>query len=90
MLLAWWPNPVVALNRAVAVGFADGSAAGLAALEPLTAEPRLASYPYLAAARAAFPRRLGRDDEAALADAEALLLTGNAVERAFLQARDGR
>jgi RNA polymerase sigma factor (sigma-70 family) len=87
VLLARWPNPVVALNRAVAVGFAEGPAAGLAALEPLAAEPRLASYHYLAAARAEFLRRTGRDDEAALAASEALLLAGNATERAFLAAR---
>ena len=45
----------VALNRAVAVGFAQGPAAGLAALEPLTTEPQLAGYGYLAAARAGLP-----------------------------------
>jgi predicted RNA polymerase sigma factor len=84
VLLARWPTPVVALNRAVAIGFADGPAAGLEALEPLASEPRLASYHYLAAARAEFLRRLGRDDEAALAASEALLLAGNATERAFL------
>ncbi|NMO90645.1 RNA polymerase sigma factor [Actinomycetospora sp. TBRC 11914] len=89
VLLVRWPSPVVALNRAVAVGFADGPAAGLDALEPLTAEPRLASYHYLAAARAKFLRLLGRDDEAAIAASEALLLAGNAVERAFLAQRGG-
>jgi RNA polymerase sigma-70 factor, ECF subfamily len=86
-LMAIAPSPVVALNRAVAVGFAEGPAAGLAALEPLAAEPRLASYHYLAAARAEFLRRTGRDDEAALAASEALLLAGNATERAFLASR---
>ncbi|MCD2196683.1 sigma-70 family RNA polymerase sigma factor [Actinomycetospora endophytica] len=90
VLLAGRPDPVVALNRAVAVGFADGPAAGLEALRPLEAEPRLASYHYLAAARAEFLRLLGHDDEAALAGSEALLLAGNAVERTFLQDRDER
>ena len=56
-----WPSPVVALNRAVAVGFADGPAAGLAALDELGTEPQLAGYGYLAASRADFLRRLGRD-----------------------------
>jgi RNA polymerase sigma factor (sigma-70 family) len=88
LLLVRWPSPVVALNRAVAVGFAEGPDAGLAALEPLAAEPRLASYHYLAAARAEFLRRTGRADEAALAASEALLLAGNATERAFLAARE--
>jgi RNA polymerase sigma-70 factor (ECF subfamily) len=82
-----WPSPVVALNRAVAVGFASGAAAGLAALDQLSAEPQLAGYGYLPAARADFLRRLGRVDEAREAYTEALLLTRNTVERDFLEAR---
>jgi RNA polymerase sigma-70 factor (ECF subfamily) len=87
VLLTRWPSPVVALNRAVAVGLADGPAAGLAELEPLGSEPALATYAYLPAARADFLRRLGRYDEAAVAYAEAALLTDNDVERAFLRGR---
>jgi RNA polymerase sigma factor (sigma-70 family) len=79
-----WPSPVVALNRAVAVGLADGPAAGLAELRPLLEEPQLARYPYLAAARADFLRRLGRVAEARSAYEEALVLTDNEVERRFL------
>ena len=82
-----WPSPVVALNRAVAVGLASGPAAGLAALDALAAEPQLAGYGYLASARADFLRRLGRSEEARQAYEEALLLTENAVERDFLAAR---
>ncbi|GAA0453295.1 RNA polymerase subunit sigma-24 [Paractinoplanes deccanensis] len=80
-------SPVVALNRAVAVGFRDGPAAGLRALTPLLSDPALATYPYLSAARADFLRRLGRTAEAAEAYEEALALTGNAAERTFLLAR---
>lgn len=79
-----WPSPVVRLNRAVAVGYATGPEAGLAALEPLLSEPALAGYGYLPAARADLLRRLGRTDEARTAYEEALLLTENAVERRFL------
>ncbi|WP_426514452.1 RNA polymerase sigma factor [Dactylosporangium sp. McL0621] len=86
-LLALWPSPVVRLNRAVALGLRDGPAAGLDALEPLLDEPALAGYGYLAAARADFLRRLGRRADAALAYAEALALTDNEVERAFLAGR---
>ncbi|SNS24263.1 RNA polymerase, sigma subunit, ECF family [Geodermatophilus saharensis] len=82
-----WPSPVVALNRAVAVGFASGPAAGLAALDELATEPQLAGYGYLPAARADLLRRLGRLEEARLAYTEALHLTANAVERAFLAGR---
>ncbi|RZU32172.1 RNA polymerase sigma factor [Blastococcus saxobsidens] len=82
-----WPSPVVALNRAVAVGFAEGAQAGLAALDALADERQLAGYGYFAAARADFLRRLGRVAEARSAYEEALELTGNTVERTFLAAR---
>jgi RNA polymerase sigma-70 factor (ECF subfamily) len=86
-LLQVWPSPVVALNRAVAVGFAEGPAAGLSAVDALADEPQLAGYGYAAAARADFLRRLGRVDEARVSYGEALLLTENATERAFLEGR---
>ena len=87
MLVDVWPSPIVALNRAVAVGMADGPAAGLGELEALGSEPQLAGYGYLPAARADFLRRLGRVDEARSAYEEALLLTENTVERDFLMRR---
>jgi RNA polymerase sigma factor (sigma-70 family) len=87
LLTTLWPSPVVALNRAVAIGFARGAGAGLAALDALSGEPQLAGYGYLPAARADFLRRLGRVEEARQAYDEALLLTGNAVERDFLAGR---
>ncbi len=87
LLVDLWPSPVVALNRAVAVGLADGPAAGLSALDDLAAEPQLAGYSYLAAARADFLRRLGRTTQARDAYEEALLLTENTVERDFLAGR---
>ncbi len=87
VLMQTWPSPVVALNRAAAVGFAQGPAAGLAALDSLAAEPILAGYPYLAASRADFLRRLGRIEEARLAYQEALMLSENVVERDFLTSR---
>jgi RNA polymerase sigma factor (sigma-70 family) len=90
VLMRRWPSPVVALNRAVAVGFADGPGAGLADLDALAESPELAGYGYLSASRADFLRRLGRTGEARLAYQEALLLTENAAERAFLAARLGQ
>ena len=87
LLLVGWPSPVVALNRAVAVGFERGPAAGLAVLDDLCAEPQLAVYSYLPAARADFLAKLGRVAEARQAYDEALLLTANEVERAFLTQR---
>ncbi|GAA5149488.1 sigma-70 family RNA polymerase sigma factor [Pseudonocardia eucalypti] len=87
LLVALWPSPVVALNRAVAVGFAHGPAAGLDALDPLTTEPQLAGYSYLAAARAEFLARLGRTHDARTAYEEALHLTENTPERDYLTQR---
>jgi RNA polymerase sigma-70 factor (ECF subfamily) len=87
VLLIEWPSPVVALNRSVAVGIADGPEAGLAALSELASEGHLLGYNYLASTRADFLRRLGRIDEARLAYLEALELSENDVERAFLMSR---
>lgn len=87
LLVQLWPSPVVQLNRAVALGFANGPEAGLAAIDALANEPQLAGYHYLPAARADQLRRLDRTDEARQAYEEALLLTENAVERAFLESR---
>jgi RNA polymerase sigma factor (sigma-70 family) len=84
-----WPSPVVALNRAIAIGEAYGPQAGLAALDQLATEPQLASYHYLPAARAEFLRRLNRTDDARLAYHEARLLADNPIERDFLTRRLG-
>ena len=66
---------------------AQGAAAGLAAIDALRDEPQLAGYSYTAAARADFLRRLGRTEEARTSYEEALHLTDNEVERAFLERR---
>ncbi|MFD5823849.1 hypothetical protein [Lentzea sp. NPDC060358] len=87
VMLRLWPSPVVALNRAVAVGLRDGPQAGLDALTPLPTDPALATYGYLSAARADFLRRLENWPQAATAYEEALTLTGNEAERAFLAGR---
>jgi RNA polymerase sigma-70 factor (ECF subfamily) len=65
---------VIALNRAIAVGFRDGYDAGLAELDALDGAA-LAGYYLLPAARADFLRRLGRSDEAQRAYETALRLT---------------
>jgi RNA polymerase sigma-70 factor (ECF subfamily) len=86
-LLSAWPTPVVALNRAVAHAMADGPEAGLADIEVIERDGRLAGYRYLPAARADLLRRLGRQQDAAQAYRIALGLTENAAERAFLTRR---
>jgi RNA polymerase sigma-70 factor, ECF subfamily len=89
VLLQLWPSPVVELNRAVAVGLCHGPQAGLDALAPLLADPALATYGYLSAARADFLRQLHQWAHAAEAYEEALMLIDNDVERAFLSERLG-
>jgi RNA polymerase sigma factor (sigma-70 family) len=85
-LAAVAPSPVVELNRAAAIGMAEGPAAGLAALDRMDAAP-LSAYHLFPAARADFLRRLGRSAEAAAEYRAALRLVDNARERAFLAAR---
>jgi RNA polymerase sigma factor (sigma-70 family) len=80
------PSPVIALNRAVAIGLAYGPSAGLAALDVIDADA-LSGYHLLPAARADFLRRLGRWTEAAVEYRRALALADNARERGFLAAR---
>jgi len=80
------PTPVVALNRAVALAEVHGPAAGLATVDDLRSSG-LDSYYLFHAARADLLRRLDRDQEAAAAYATARSLTGNPVERAFLDGR---
>ena len=81
------PRSVVELNRGVAIGLRDGPQAGLDVLTPLLADPALATYGYLSSARADFLRQLRQWRPAAAAYEEALTLTGNDVERAFLTER---
>lgn len=81
------PSPVVELNRAVAVAFAQGPAAGLAVVDAVAGDRRLARTHQLPATRADLLRRLGRRDEAAAAYRLALARVGNEAERAYLARR---
>ncbi|MBY0320305.1 MAG: RNA polymerase subunit sigma-24 [Reyranella sp.] len=72
------PSPVVELARAVAVGRADGPAAGLAAL------PEADGNPYVHAARGQFMAELGRRDEARTHLARALDLARTTPERSLM------
>jgi len=86
--LAWFlPTPVVELNRAVAVGMAQGPAAGLPLVAALEASGKLAGYHLLPATRADLLRRLGRRSEAAAAYRDALGLASTDAERRFLSRR---
>ncbi len=81
------PSPVVELNRAVAVGMADGPEAGLKLADALAASGKLTGYYLLPATRADLLRRLGRSAEAAVSYREALDLAVNDAERRYLARR---
>ena len=86
-LMRVWPSPVVAVNRAAAIAMVEGPAAGLALLDELTADPRLAPYHLLPAARANLLRRLGRSSEAVDAYRSALAGATTDADRTFLAER---
>src|SRR6516164_3203589 len=86
-LARFLPTPVVELNHAVAVGMAQGPAAGLPLVTALEASGKLAGYHLLPATRADFLRRLGRLPEAATAYASALELASTDAERRYLTRR---
>jgi RNA polymerase sigma-70 factor (ECF subfamily) len=80
-------SPVVLLNRAVAVGMSEGPRRGLTLIERLGAAGVLDRYHLFHAARADMLRRLGSVAAAADAYRQALALTANGVERAYLKRR---
>jgi len=86
-LSATTPSPIIELNRAVALSFADGPAAGLAIVEELAKLPALEGYHLVPAVRADFLSRLGRRDEAHAELERAASLTRNDRERALLLKR---
>ena len=81
------PSPVVQLNRAVAVGMAEGPAAGLALVDALRDEPALASYHLLPAVRGDLLAKLERREEARAEFERAAALTRNAQERVVMLER---
>jgi RNA polymerase sigma-70 factor (ECF subfamily) len=82
-LYAIRPNPVVALNRAVAIGELDGPERGLDALDALDGD-QLEDYQPYHAARADLLNRAGEHDRAIAAYDRAIQLTTNSAERGFL------
>jgi RNA polymerase sigma-70 factor (ECF subfamily) len=79
-LLAVVPTPVVALNRAIAVGEVHGPAAALALMEELA----LDDYDPFHATHADLLRRVGRHREAAAAYKRAAAMAPTDAERDFL------
>ena len=81
------PSPVIEVNRAVAVGLADGPLAGLAILAPVLASGELGGYGPLHTAHADLLDRADRAGEATAAWARAIEATGNSALREALERR---
>ena len=86
-LAALVPSPIIELNRAVAVGMADGPQAALSIVDSLAGEPALRGYHLLGSVRGDLLYRLGRFDEARIAFEAAAALAGNGRERDLLRRR---
>jgi RNA polymerase sigma factor (sigma-70 family) len=80
-------SPVIELNRAVAVGMAEGPEAALAIVDNLAQEPALKNYHLLGSVRGDLLRKLGRFEEARVAFEAAAGLAGNQREQELLKRR---
>jgi RNA polymerase sigma-70 factor, ECF subfamily len=87
MLLELKPTPVVRLNAAIAWAFAEGPAAGLARLDALAGDRKLAGYALYYSARGDLLARTGNQQEACNAFRQALACPVNERERAYLTRR---
>ena len=86
-LAAVAPSPIVELNRAVAVGMAEGPQAALPIVDRLADEPALKTYHLLPSVRGDLLYRLGRFEEAAAAFQAASTLANNSRESELLKRR---
>jgi predicted RNA polymerase sigma factor len=80
-------SPIVELNRAVAIGIAEGAEPALAIVERLQREPALRDYHLLPSVRGDLLHKLGRYEEAHAAFETAAELAGNRREQDFLRRR---
>jgi RNA polymerase sigma-70 factor (ECF subfamily) len=81
------PSPVVALNRAIAIGQREGAERGLAELRAIADRDRLSRYPFYPAALGELELRRGNHAAARQHFSAALALARNAPERRFLERR---
>ena len=81
------PSPIVALNRAIAFGKANGPDAGLAELARIPEPGRLADYPFYPAAQGEFHLLAGRPSEAAKHFAKAMTLARTRAEASFFEGK---
>jgi RNA polymerase sigma factor (sigma-70 family) len=80
-------SPIIELNRAVAVGMAEGPEMGLSIVDGLMGEPALKDYHLLPSVRGDLLHKLGRHEEARVAFEAAAALAGNRREHDLLRRR---
>ena len=81
------PTPIVALNRAIAIGQRDGPSCGLRELLSIRDSDRLAKYPFYYATFAEFELQNGQTEDASVHFQAALRLARNPMERLFFENR---
>ena len=86
-LMTLRPSPVVALNRAIAIGQRDGPERGLQEIRDIADSDRLSTYPFYYAALGEFEFRSGRHENAREHFQTALTFARNPMERRFLDQR---
>jgi RNA polymerase sigma factor (sigma-70 family) len=86
-LMTIHPTPIVALNRAIAIGQRDGADCGMRELRTIPDSDRLAKYPFYHAAFAEFELQNGQTENAIGQFETALRLARNPMERQFFKNR---
>jgi len=86
-LIAIRPSPVIALNRAIAIGQLEGPERGLAEIRSIERLEKLEHYPFLPAALGELELRCGRKDDAREHFGNARALARNEAERRFFEQR---
>jgi RNA polymerase sigma-70 factor (ECF subfamily) len=86
-LMAIRPSPVIALNRAIAIGQLEGPERGLAEIRSIERLEKLQHYPFLPAALGELELRCGRSDTAREYFGNARALARNEAERRFFEQR---
>ena len=86
-LISLRPSPIIALNRAIAIGQRDGPGQGLDALRAITDSERLKKYPFYHAAFGEFELRAKKRAIAIDHFQAALALARNPMERVFFEQR---
>jgi RNA polymerase sigma-70 factor (ECF subfamily) len=87
MLMTIRPSPIVALNRAIAVGQSEGAERGLEEIRAIDDAERMANYPFYYAALGELEHRCNREHLAERHYRAALAHARNPMERHFLQQR---